>query len=210
MLHAHKVFASQLQYGPRPVQFMASFLLQCLLCWSIALPWALDQTAIGIRENSLGQLASCECIGRLGDRCDSSASRVLRSYTPWLVSIYGENKDHESISGPSLSRPLCPELYPNRNSSGNQYPFTNPPFYVHISHGYDMDITKSGIIFLFQKRYIWIYLGYPRLKNCIWYIPGISFHVTCHTYPCPIHVISLSGCPVQANEIQPEIALLRV
>ena len=87
-------------------------------------------------------------------------------------------------------------------TSGNPYP-TNPPFYV-ISHGYDMDITTSGIsfgkmsylcnihvIFAFQKRYIWIYLGYPKLKNCIWYIPGIYFHVICYTYPSPIHVISL-------------------
>ena len=52
------------------------------------------------------------------------------------------------------------------NSSGNPYPFTNPPFFV-ISHGYDMDITTSGIFFGkksypchihgisdFQKRYI--------------------------------------------------------
>ena len=31
-------------------------------------------------------------------------------------------------------------------TSGNPYPFTNPPFYV-ISHGYDMDITTSGIFF---------------------------------------------------------------
>ena len=38
------------------------------------------------------------------------------------------------------------------------------------------------------------------LKNYIKNIPGIYFHVICHTYPCPIHVISLSGCPVQARK----------
>ena len=51
----------------------------------------------------------------------------------------------------------------------------------------------------FSKKYIWIYLVYPK-KKCIWYMPGISFHVICHTYPCPINVISLSGCPVQAHK----------
>ena len=59
-------------------------------------------------------------------------------------------------------------------------------------------IHVISMSYLFQKRYIWIYLVYPKLKICIWRIPGISFHVICHAYPCPIHVISLSGCLVQA------------
>ena len=64
------------------------------------------------------------------------------------------------------------------------------------------------VISVVQKRYTWIYLIYPKQKDCIWYIQGISFHVMRHTYPCPFPVISLSGCLVQAaNEIQPEIAL---
>ena len=62
-----------------------------------------------------------------------------------------------------------------RPASGNPYPFTNPPLYV-ISHGYDMDITTTGIFFgktsypcyiyvisVVQKRYIWIYLVYPKI-----------------------------------------------
>ena len=103
---------------------------------------------------------------------------------------------------------------------GKPIPVHKPPILCHIPwiwHGYyniRYIFSKMSypchihVISFFQKRYIWIYLVYPKLKNCIWYIPGISFHVICHAYPCPIHVISLSGCLAPAaNEIQLEIAL---
>ena len=31
-------------------------------------------------------------------------------------------------------------------------------------------------------------------------MPGKSFHAICHTYPCPIHVMNLSACPLQAQK----------
>ena len=93
--------------------------------------------------------------------------------------------------------------------SGNPYPFTNPPFYV-ISHGYDMDITTSGIFFSkmsypchihvisdFQKRYIWIYLVYPKLKKLhlvyTWYI--FSCHMPCLSMSYPCHKFVRLSCP---------------
>ena len=67
-------------------------------------------------------------------------------------------------------------------------------------------IHVISMSYLFFKKDIFGYTWYIlNEKNCIWYIPGISFHVICHAYPCPIHVISLSGC--LAPEIQQEIAL---
>ena len=59
------------------------------------------------------------------------------------------------LAGPGRGAPAGPAaggqrpftLAPGRRApSGNPYPFTNPPFYV-ISHGYDMDITTSGIFY---------------------------------------------------------------
>ena len=62
----------------------------------------------------------------------------------------------------------CQKLGQATRTSGNPYPFTNPPFDA-IPHGYDMDVTKSGMSFgkmlypchvhvisFFQKRYSWI------------------------------------------------------
>ena len=110
-----------------------------------------------------------------------------------------------AAAGPGVPENLSQRLRP---TSASPYPFTNPPFYV-ISHGYDMDITTS-VVSLAKCHIHFISMSYPffkkdifgytwdilDLKNCIWYIPGISFYVICHTahtYPCPIHVKSLSA-----------------
>ena len=96
-------------------------------------------------------------------------------------------------------------------SSGNPYPLTNPPFYV-ISDGYDMDIITSGISFgkmsypchihvisVFQKRYIWIYLVYPKLKKLhlvyTWYI--FSCHMPCLSMSYPCHKFVRLSCAGQ-------------
>ena len=63
-------------------------------------------------------------------------------------------------------------MFPWVATSGNPYPFTNPPFYV-ISHGYDMDITTSGIFFS-KMSYPFISMSYLFFKKDIfgytWYI----------------------------------------
>ena len=93
-------------------------------------------------------------------------------------------------------------------SSGKLNPFTNPLFYV-ISHRYDLDMTRTGISFaemsypchilvisVFQKRYIWIYQTYPKLKKLhlgyTWYI--LSCHMPCISMSYPCHkLVRLSG-----------------
>ena len=110
--------------------------------------------------------------------------------------------DTTSSTLPSAKTRMSPE------TSGNPYPITNPPFYV-ISHGYDMDITTSGIFFskmsypyhihvisFFQKRCIWIYRVYPKLKKLhlvyTWYI--FSCHMPCLSMSYPCHkFVRLSG-----------------
>ena len=66
------------------------------------------------------------------------------------------------------------------------------------------------VISLFEKRYIWIYLGYPRLKNlhlvCTGYIFSCHMPYLSMSYPCH-KFVRLSGSG-PANKIQPEIALL--
>ena len=109
---------------------------------------------------------------------------------------------HEFASGPAV------ETMRFEVSIWNPYPFTNPPFYV-ISHGYDMDITTSCISFgkmsyqchihvisVFQKRYIWIYSVYPKLKKL--HLVYTRYFFSCHkpylsmSYPCH-KFVRLSG-----------------
>ena len=101
-----------------------------------------------------------------------------------------------------------------------------PPILCHIPwiwviwHGYDMDITTSGIvwqmsypchihvIFHFQKN-IFGYTWYILKKNAF----GICQVYLFMSYAIPVHVLSMSlVCQVvlfrPINEIQPEIALL--
>ena len=115
--------------------------------------------------------------------------------------------NHESL--PAGGPPACHSPARALTSSGNPYPLTNPPFYV-ISHGYDVDITTSGIFFskmsytchihvisFFQKRHIWIYLVYPKLKNLqlvyTWYI--FSCHMPCLSMSYLCHKFVRLSCP---------------
>ena len=88
-----------------------------------------------------------------------------------------------------------------------------------------MDITTSGIFFskmsypchihvisVFQKRYMWKYPVYLKLKKM--HLVYSRYIFSCHmpylsmTNPCHKFVrLSASGPQIGANEIQPEIAL---
>ena len=93
------------------------------------------------------------------------------------------------------------ELSCDAISSGNPYPFTNPPFYV-ISHGYDMDITTSGIPFglgrmsypfqvhiLFFKKDIFGYTWYILNKKIAFGIYQVYLFMS---YAIPTHDLSMS------------------
>ena len=80
---------------------------------------------------------------------------------------------------------------------------TNPPFHVifhgpWIWHGYYnvifwLNVTvistgMSSMSYLFFKKDIFGYTWYIlNSKNCIWCIPGISFHVRLLAYAIPVH-----------------------
>ena len=62
-------------------------------------------------------------------------------------------------------------------------------------------IHVISMAYLIFKKDIFGYTWYPKLKKLhLVYTSYISFHVICHAYPCPIHVISLSGCPAPASK----------